>query len=141
MHRVDLGESRLRNARLDNVDLDTAFLGRCDLRGTSFVGANLTWARFFLAVARGANFRNASFLRADLKGASFRGADLRDCDFAESTMRGIDLAGADLRGARNLDMAELLQAKSLGYARPDDALDRMVRAKNPNLINHYKRPD
>ncbi|PKO68842.1 MAG: hypothetical protein CVU22_06730 [Betaproteobacteria bacterium HGW-Betaproteobacteria-16] len=139
MHQVDLGESSLRNARLLEIDLDTAFIGYADLRGASFERCNMPRVRLMHSKAHGTNFRGSNLRKASFNGALLRGADLRDCVLADCVFDGADFGGADFRGATGLDVNGLKRAHSLAYARFDADIEAALKQVCPELLNKNRR--
>lgn len=139
MHQVDLGESNLRNAVLNDVNLDTAFLGYSDMRGASIIQSDLTRARLVHVKAHGTNFRGSIFRKAAFNGALLRGADFRDCKLHDCNFDGADLGGADLRNAEGLKLESLARAHSLSYARFDPEVLTALESLCPELLTKNRR--
>lgn len=93
-------------------------LGGADLRGAGLQRVNL----------RGANLVDADLRGANLRGADLRGADLRGADLTEAY-----LVGANLREA-TIDVAQLLQTKSLHRARIDLDISEYLKKVAPKLF-------
>jgi uncharacterized protein YjbI with pentapeptide repeats len=92
----------LSHGLFDNLILEGAWFDQCNCCRTSFVGADLYWARFYGAKLESAinkmqnvDGRGANFLDADCRHADFSGSDFG----ADEVGRATSFAGADLRGA------------------------------------------
>jgi uncharacterized protein YjbI with pentapeptide repeats len=124
-HAVYLNGADLRRARLEDAQLQGAFLGDDVLRnpdvglinrgGANLAGANLRDANLSDAILGGADLTNADLRYAHLRGAILGGGHLRHADLRHADLTPDDngvnanLGGADLRNA-NLSHAHLTGA-------------------------------
>jgi Pentapeptide repeats (8 copies) len=97
--RVDLYDTYLSGANLDDMNLSDAVLSKSDLSGTQMTKMKLSHANL-----SGVNLNNANLSDTDLSGANLNGAYLVDADLSGANLSGADLVnanlgGADLRGA------------------------------------------
>ena len=74
-------------------------LSGANLRGTTFVEADLLFATFIEANMSGADLSLANVSRADLSGADLSGAHLEQANLHQANFRGANLRAANLRGA------------------------------------------
>ncbi|MCP4487379.1 MAG: pentapeptide repeat-containing protein [Gammaproteobacteria bacterium] len=88
---VDMHESSLASARLDNSDFQRANFANAILQLASLKGANLMLSNFENAHLHGVNLQNANLMLANLTGAS-----LFDADLSGANLRGANLQGAIL---------------------------------------------
>jgi uncharacterized protein YjbI with pentapeptide repeats len=96
---VDLRETDLRGATLDDSNFPGAvFTGAC-LDGASLVRTNLRKAVFLSASLEMANLTDANLDLADLEQARAPHADLSGAYLAGANLKGTHLEGADLNGA------------------------------------------
>jgi uncharacterized protein YjbI with pentapeptide repeats len=86
--------AHLRDADLQDADLQGAHLQGADLRRVDLQGAHLQGAHL-----RNANLQGAHLRRANLQGANLRHANLQDADLRHANLRHANLQGADLQGA------------------------------------------
>jgi uncharacterized protein YjbI with pentapeptide repeats len=80
---IDLTESDLRSATLENIDLSNTKLESVDMRGVIMKGNN--------------KLNNVTLFVVDLTGA------IISADFTDSTLNSVKLEGADLRKSKNLN--------------------------------------
>jgi len=120
---ISLRGRDLRYARLERADLNRVDFTGAMLDGASFVGTDLSNARFQCGDvselilssdrerARCTSARGANFTRARLTGARMAGVDLRGAVLEEADLEGAELAHAWLAGANfagaNLEKADL----------------------------------
>lgn len=139
--RLDLGETDLRSANLQDADLSWANLYRANLSGASMFGANLSGA--FLPEANlsgaflaGANLSKAVLLRANLSGVLLLGADISEAVLYQANLSAANLSTANLHEATlfqaNLDKASL-SAANLSAATLHVATLIQADLRNANL--------
>ena len=121
--KLDLSEANLSEANLSEVNLRKADLGYTSLTRAVLKGADLREATLL-----GANLRGANLRRADL-----RGANLRRADFAEA-----NIGAANIKGAANLGVEQLCEAKTLYKVRLDQKIEKQVIGKCPHLLETPK---
>ena len=147
---IDLRNTHLTNAFLQEADLAGAKLFGAKLFKANLAGADLTGAKLFEADIAGANLAGANLFGADLfkanlagadlTGANLFGADLFGADLAgaklfEAVLAGADLTGADLARAKNLTIDQLSQVKTLYSVKGlDSTLGAQLRKKHPELF-------
>ncbi len=91
---------------------------QCDLRGKSFIAAQLFGTRFWLTDVASANFSHAELINAQFdsfrsaEGADFSFADLRRAAFFDGSLRGANFAGALLDDA-SFDNVDLTAATGI----------------------------
>ena len=93
---VALGGPDFRSFRVFAEGID---LRRSNVASTHWGEANLSRARFECALAPGSSFYGANLSYASMVGADMRNDDLRDANLANADLRAADLRGADLTGA------------------------------------------
>lgn len=105
--RIDLTNTMLREARLDNADFSGANLAGTDMSNSSLRNVNFV----------NANLRDADLSRADLTAAEFDGADLSGANFKGATV--------DVRViyAKSLSLANLTGTKFV-YGNDDEDGER-----------------
>jgi uncharacterized protein YjbI with pentapeptide repeats len=89
---------------LNHLDLQYASLSEFDLTGSSFVGSNLSHAKFVdtnlsIVDLTEANLRDANLTGSTLDGARFTNANLSFAVFGSSSLQGVDLTDAIVSGA------------------------------------------
>lgn len=99
-------------------NLRGADFSRAELSGTDFSNAELMNANFNLANLRGAKFHSAFitealFQTADLTDAEFSFQTAKDANFTHAELTNAIFMGVDLSLARNLELDQLILAKSL----------------------------
>ena len=109
--RIDLQESWLNGAMLDQARLQEAALTVAQLQGADLQGVQLQGADLQGAQLQGVDFYGAQLQGVDLQvaqlqGANLRGAQLQGADFHGAQLQGADLQVAYLQGA-NLREAHL----------------------------------
>ena len=108
---------------LTEANLTEADLGYASLTGAVLERADLTEANLF-----GVNLRKASLFGADLRRANLRRADLAEAN----------LWAANFKGAINLDIEQLCEAKTLYKVQLDQELEKQVMDKCPHLLETPK---
>jgi len=88
--KADLARAILKGARLERADLQGAGLMRANLQEARLEGANLQEAGLMRANLQEARLEGANLQEAGLEGATLKSADLRDADFAASSLRSAD---------------------------------------------------
>jgi len=142
---IDLRDSFLEEASLEEIDLRDAILTRANLRGASLFGADLRGADLSPADLRGADLssadlRGADLIIANLADAKLWKADLRGADLRRTKLWKADLGEADLRGATLLTIEQLSKVKTLFQAILDPELEKEVKQKYPHLLELPKFP-
>ncbi len=103
----------LKEADLENANLEGALLDGANLEGALLDGANLQDAKL-----RGANLQGAALLEAKLQGAGLYNVNLQDAKLLVANLQGAILGEANLEGAKlsyaNLQDAKLLAANLQG---------------------------
>ena len=89
----------LRQANLNNLVLEDAWLLNIDLSGTELNNGNFKNADLKDADLRDADLRDADLTAADLRDANLRDADLRDADLTAADLRDANLRDASLGNA------------------------------------------
>jgi uncharacterized protein YjbI with pentapeptide repeats len=104
---ANLGDSDIRDAKLNAAFLCRANLIRADLRDTDLGGANLSGATL-----RNANLSGVRFKRTDLSGADLNAATLTHANFIAAKLDDADFAGT-LVAETNFGEVDLSVAKGL----------------------------
>lgn len=111
---------KLRNCKLDGIDLQGGKLERAVLQGSSFIGAQLRGIWLNLAQLQGANMSNATLDRARLCDAQLEGAILQHVSGTHAFFMRAKLQHTDWRMARlnftNLASCDLKGAYLIGTA-------------------------
>ena len=97
--RLNLSNSSMFNAEMEN----------CDLRGADFSDSNLSGSSFQESDLTGADFSGSCMEKTTLQDCILRGADFSGAVMIDVDLEGADLSGADLTGAY-LDGADLYNA-------------------------------
>jgi uncharacterized protein YjbI with pentapeptide repeats len=116
--RIDLHETNLRGAALQDADLSGAWLDSADLSGAWLYGANLTGALLGTVNLTGAELHGAKLSDAYLFGANLSGAQLSDATLTGARLDKANLTRAELIGA-NLTGAHLYEANLTDARLPD----------------------
>ncbi len=104
-----LNKLNVSNIRLDYCNLKEAALWETNLKGSSFIEANMEKVYLRKSIVTNCNFSNAKLINSYLISA----------DFSYSIFFNCDLSGADLRNA-NFFRADFNSIKSLSGAKVDD---------------------
>ena len=155
---ANLSEAILYRANLYKADLSSAILIKADLSEANFSEANLSGADFYRANLSGADLSSAN-LRADLRVAHtdfLSEADLKDnlsraglkaifsvtnlseANFSDANLSEANLSGADLIQAKNLNLKQLSEVKTLYNAKLDEELHLPLKEKYPSLFEGSK---
>jgi uncharacterized protein YjbI with pentapeptide repeats len=132
----------LYDAMLSNTTLIRATFGRTDLRNAHIDEANLEHADLRQAYLWSANVQSSDLKDADLGsailiGASLRNSDLTGAHFAQTVLSETDLTGAildgaDMRGAFGLSAYQVCTAKSHVNTLFDDSLQPQISSQCPS---------
>ncbi len=122
------------SANLESTNLQLAILSRAKLKGIKLNNANLRNAMFWDANLEGsmfifANLEKTSLVNANLQNAILLGADLR-----EAYLREVDFQGANLIEVKNLQVEQLLLAKTLYKAILPDGMKEEIKRQKPELL-------
>jgi uncharacterized protein YjbI with pentapeptide repeats len=154
LEKADLTKADLRNATLMGAKLQEAvielgklsesYLYKADLRHANLRFAQLQNAQLHQADLLAANLFQAKFYNADLSETNLQDANLDsavllNADLKGATLNGANLANANLRGAKNLTLEQLKQARSLYQAQLDSALGDALKTLSPSLFNKPER--
>jgi uncharacterized protein YjbI with pentapeptide repeats len=121
--RRDLTDANLTEANLTEANLRKVDLGYASLTGAVLERADLKEANLF-----GVNLRKANLFGAHLSGANLRRADLAEAN----------LEAANFKGAGNLEVEQLCEAKTLYKVQLDQELEKQVMGKCPHLFETPK---
>ncbi len=111
----------LRNANLLYVELDNANLYKADLHGSFLLGASF----------QEAHLHEADLRETNLVVAKFQEANLLDVKFERT-----NLQMADLTKVENLEVEQLLKAKTLHQAQLPDGMEEIIRQLKPELLEN-----
>ncbi len=106
-----------------------ANLEKANLEGARLIEANLQGAYLFGADLQTASLSGADLQRANLIGANLQGAYLREVDLQRA-----NLQWADLIDAKNLEVEQLLEAKTLCEAKLPEGMEEIIRQQKPELL-------
>ncbi|MEN8444491.1 MAG: pentapeptide repeat-containing protein, partial [Cyanobacteria bacterium J06555_13] len=135
LSRANLTDSNFERASLEFADLQRANLWAANLKKADLRGANLRYtalvdsqlkdALLEETTLEGAIIAYANFEKADLRQANLKGAYLLEANFEGSNLEFADLDDAilvavDLKGAKGLDVNQLVQAKLCKVSLPSD---------------------
>ena len=119
---LDLSNTDLRGANLNEANLKGVLLIKASLKGTNLNGANLQGANLYLAKLQqtelneanlqGVRLNCAKLQGARLRQANLKGAELSEADLVSAFLSQADLEGTDLFRAK-LQKASLSEAKNL----------------------------
>ncbi len=104
--------AKLTNANLENADLSNARLENANLRSAILENANLTGARMDNASLINADLGNVLLENTNLLNADLSNARLEKANLLNANLAGTDLRGADLRGAINMNLAQIEAANN-----------------------------
>lgn len=154
MARADLRQAILEGAYLRRADLREAKLGESGtdedlviLTGAYLFEADLTKACLYRAVLykaslEGANLEEADLSRAILAEANLSKANLQKAKLGGAILRAADLQEADFRGAKDLEVRNLVEARAWILGRYDDKLlkELGLPADHNNQVEEQKFP-
>ena len=113
-------EANLQNADLSDANLQDAILWRTNLQNADLQRAKLQNADLWRA-----NLQNTDLWRADLQNAKLWGTNLQNAD----------LRNVDLTDAKNLEVKQLLEVKTLYEAKLSDEMKEQIMQKKPELFD------
>ena len=123
-------EANLLNARLWNVNLQNAILWNANLENATLLRANLQNANLWDANLQNANLWDANLQNADLLNANLQNADLLNANLKDSTFYDTNLTDVS-----NLEINQLLKAKTLYKTKLPDGMKEEIMQKKPELFN------
>ncbi len=123
--REDSDPTALAGTDQSGVNLGKRDLRGVDLRGTTFVEANLEKVLLSGADISGADLTRAKLVRVDLTGVSARGATLIKAKLTGAILRDADFTGADLTGAR-MYATDLTGTDMLGADLTEACLEKAI---------------
>ncbi len=148
LERANLSRTKLEGANFYNAHLEGAKLFQANLDKANFIAAHLEKADLRFVDAKQALFGGAVLTEANLAHANLSGAYLEkanleaallncvnfeDADFRDTRLNGADLSHARLRGAKNLAVGQLAEAKSIFMATLDPQLLKIIKKEYPVL--------
>ena len=133
---TDLEKANLAGARLEGADL----------RKADLFGADLQRANLFRADLQTANLIGAYLQEVDLQGAYLQeaylhGADLQRANLQRANLQEAYLYGAYLIEAKNLEVEQLLEAKTLDKATLPEGMEEIIRQQMPELFENPSDED
>lgn len=140
--KADFSDAKIISAKLDSADLSEAKLINTELDSTSLKGAILVRAQFDDADLTGADLSGAKlqyadFIDAKLINANLSNANLHEADFINADLMGADLSGANLWQAKNLEIEQLINAKTLYQVKKLNwTIKNQLKVIKPELFLH-----
>lgn len=151
LERASLEDAHLEGADLSRAHLEKANLFRTHLERASFEdahleGADLKWAHLERASLEGAYLEGAHLEGADLFGTCLKGAYLKEAhlegaELFGASLEGAFLEGASLEGAEDLSIDQLSEAKTLYNVELEEELLIKLKTIFPTLFeqpNEYE---
>ena len=137
---ANLQRADLRGANLQKANLTEAKLQNANLSGANLQNANLWYANLQDANLWDANLQKASLWNANLQNAGLRGANLRNSILLEANLQNTDLwdanfQKANLKYAKNLEVKQLLEARTLYETGLPDEMEEEIRKEKPELFD------
>ncbi|NQD68729.1 pentapeptide repeat-containing protein [Bacillus haikouensis] len=144
LKEVKLINSQLMGAVLEGSNLRSAILNGSDFKGakmhyTNLKGSSLKNAKMKYIFCNETNFtgaqlddtdlRNARLINSNFKSAILKGADLKGATFENS-----EFVKANFIGAENIDINEIIKAKTLVGAKFDEEIRREIEKLKPELF-------
>ena len=126
----------LLHARMHYADLRGADLSLADMMKASLFHANLQGANIWEA-----NLEESDLMMADLLNANLKNANLQGARFWKAKLQGANLEGAILIGAKDLEIGQLSEVRTLYKAKLDPALLSLVKEKFPHLLESQIEED
>lgn len=147
-----LFNANLRGANLSGAELVNANLTNADLSGCMLVGTNFSSSHLSLSIVVEANLTNANFTRAYLDKVDFSFSNLsntvlfrtflREANLMFVKLDGAFILDSDFSGAINLDISQLIKAKTLWGCKLDDDIVEALRKKYPRQFDRLcQKPD
>lgn len=102
----------LRSTRFWYCDLQGANFSLAGLEFTDFYFANLTDAQFDGAYLKGAKFTGATLCNTNFSGSDLRNTCFENNDLQSTVFANANIHSADFRGADNIPLPELIQARN-----------------------------
>lgn len=146
---ADLSKADLRGIYARYTDMQNANFSHSDLRAARLLfcnatGADFTAGKFEAAYIFQSDLSKAKLPKADLKNNNLALTDFSNADLSYADLQntylwkvnfyGADLTGANLLEARELEVKQLLQAKTLFQAKLDPDILAEIRRIAPKLL-------
>lgn len=131
LHATVFTDSRIKHVQFVNCSADAAIFAGAVLEDTKFTNSSLRRAKFQNARLNGLDLTTCRIENADFTYASLRSANLKGLDCKGVSFRNADLRSANFIGAKNLDPAAILAAKSIKDLKSDDPQIKAIIAAAP----------
>ena len=132
---VNLDGADLYGARFLSANLQQASLWDTNLQNAILVGVNLHGAYLVRAKLQNANLWDANLQGAHLVGANLQNADLNHVNLTDANLMDANLRNVDLTTARNLEVKQLLKAKTLYKADLPVGMKKEIEKEKPGLLD------
>lgn len=125
MKRISLEGANLKGASLKNSDLSLGNLKNAQLRNIKCDNTN----------CKNTNYENADLLRAELENSNFQNANFKKADLKEVSFKNSIFQDANFLGAINLNLDDLMEAKSLRKIKIESDKIDYIKNNKPNLLD------
>lgn len=127
---INMSHSYIKKCSFEKCTLSAMNINNSVLREVTFINCNLKNIK-----ANKVDFQNVTFENCILDGGYFndsimRSCLLKGCDFKDVTYEGVDLRSANVLHSKNIDIAQIIRAKSLDYLVCDEEVKRKLQEKN-----------
>lgn len=124
MIEIQLMNARLNQTRFENSNLNQGNLQGAYASGAIFDDAYMIKTNFQKAFLIKSSFKNGFLMEADLRGAYVMGADFENAS----------LYKADLRNVNGLTIDQLMNVKTLYFAKFDPEIEAELKKRHPEMI-------
>ena len=132
-------KTKMRKVYLNNMMLKSVNFNGANLDGCHFKNCNMYNLKMKEAKASGIQLNDSSLVNAQFYNSELKGCDLRNCDLTNVNFEGANLNRANLLGAKNLNIDDLVKARSLNYISVDENILEEIKKRRPDSIHQKKR--
>ena len=139
MQQSNLIGANLQQANLIRTNLKKAYLNQANIKMANLFRANLESAEIIGSIFRNSNLTETNLKNSNCRGTDFEGAilkkaNLKGADLLSAFLEDADLRGANLTETKNLNIEQLMGAKTLYQTKLDPELMEKVKNKYPFLF-------
>ena len=142
---IKLDNSKLMGSNLENVRMKKISLEGANLKGVTLKNSDLSSANLMNSQLRNikcdntncknTNFTNADLLRAKLENSNFQNANFKNTDLKEVSFKNSTFQDANFLGVINLNIEDLMEAKSLRKIKIESDKLEYIKNNKPNLLD------
>ncbi|PFZ03188.1 hypothetical protein COL75_13425 [Bacillus wiedmannii] len=136
LNGVNFSDANMKKMILRDSDLQAALLYNANLQSVNLQGAGLKNIKCDKTDFKGANLQNTNFSGAILENSTFKNADFRGANLSNVSFKGSEFQDANFKNVVNLDVARLIECKSLKKAKFDDNIKSEIDSIRPDLLRN-----